>query len=301
MAQKQANLESLQQITARYEVGLETKTDVDQAQASYDGLVAQEISANNSVTNSMEALRQITGQTYTSLAPLKENMPLINPAPINLDIWVNAAEQKNLTLLAARYAVQAQHEFVRANFADNFPTVDAVGTYQHLAQPNSITNTLPGRQNLNQSTAGVQVTIPIISGGLTVAQTAQAEDNYVLSSDQMEQTHRQVIFNTNQSYNNVMANISKIKADRLAITSNMSALNAIQAGFQAGTKTLLDVLTAQQNVYQAETTNYQDQFNYILSTLALKQAAGTLNPWDLHEINSWLNSDHFIQVNTNHI
>lgn len=297
VAQKQANLESLQQIKARYDVGLETKTDVDQAQASYDGLVAQEISADNNVTNNMEALRQITGLTYSSIAALKDNMPLINPDPINLESWINASEQKNLTLLAARYAVQAQHEFVRANYANNLPSIDAVGTYEHLAQPNSITNALPGRQNLNEATAGVQVTIPIISGGLIVAQTAQAEDNYVLASDQMEQTHRQVIFNTNQSYNNVMANISKIKADRLAIISNISALNSIQAGFQAGTKTLLDVLTAQQNVYQAETTHYQDQYNYILSTLELKQAAGSLNPYDLEEINSWLKSDHLLRAN----
>ena len=244
----------------------------------------------------MEALRQITNQTYAELAPLKDNMPLINPDPINLDAWVKASEQKNLTLLAARFAVQAQHELVRANFANNFPTVDAVSSYQHLVEPNSITNSIPGRQTFNESTLGVQVTVPIISGGLTVAQTTQAEDNYVFTSDQMEETHRQVVFNTNQSYNNVMANISKIKADRLSIISNISALNEIQAGFQAGTKTLLDVLTAQQNVFQAETTHYQDQYNYIISTLTLKQAAGSLNPADLQEINSWLKSDHLFKT-----
>lgn len=298
IAQKQANLESLQQIKSRFQVGLETMTDVDQAQASYDGLVAQEISANNNVTNSMEALRQITNETYAQLAPLKDKMPLVNPNPINLDDWTHIAEQQNLTLLAARYSVQAQHALVRANFANNFPTVNAVSTLEHEAEPNSITNSIPGRQTLNQETLGVEVTVPIISGGLTIAQTAQAEDNYVFASDQMEETHRQIVFNVNESFNNVMANISKIKADRLAIISNVSALASIQAGFQAGTKTLLDVLTAQQNVFQAETTHYQDQYNYILSTLALKQAAGSLNPADVQEINSWLNSDHVIKSGT---
>lgn len=291
VAQKQANLESLQQIKAKYSVGLGTMTDVDQAQASYDNLVAQEINADNNVTNALQALKQITDQTYAELAPLRNNMPLINPDPIDLNTWINAAEQKNLTLLAARYNVQAQHEFVRSNYANNLPSLDAVGTYDHDVFPNSITNAFPGRETENLGAVGVQLTVPIISGGLTVAQTAQAEDNYVFASDQMELTHRQVIFNVNQAYNNVMANISKIKADRLAIISNNSALNSINAGYQAGTKTLLDVLTAQQNLYQAETTHSQDQYNYILSTLELKQAAGTLNPNDLREINSWLQSD----------
>ncbi len=297
VAQKQANLESLQQIKAKFEVGLETMTDVDQAQASYDNLVAQEISANNNVTNAMQALKQITDQTYAQLAPLKNNMPLINPNPIDLSDWITVAEQNNLTLLASRYSVQAQHEFVRANFANNFPSLDAVGSYGHNVFPNSITNAFPGRETENLGTLGVQLTVPIISGGLTVAQTEQAEDNYVAASDQMEETHRLVVFNANQAYNNVMANISKIKADRLAIISNNSALNSINAGFQAGTKTLLDVLTAQQNLYQAETTHYQDQYNYILSTLELKQAAGSLTPKDLIEINGWLQDDHLLKVN----
>jgi outer membrane protein len=121
-----------------------------------------------------------------------------------------------------------------------------------------------------------------------MSKTRQAQDNFLAASDQMITIHRQVIFDTQQAFNNVMAGISKVHADRIAITSAQSALDSIQAGYQAGTKTILDVLTAQQNLYQAESTLSTDQNSYILSTFALKQSAGSLNAADILSVNRWL-------------
>ena len=217
-AQKQANLESLQQIKARYEVGTQTLTDVDQALASYDALDAQVISASNNVANSMESLRQITGQTYAELAPLKANIPLITPNPVNSEDWVHAAENCNLTLLAARYNVEADRSAIKVAYAGHFPTLDAVGSYQYNVEPNSQVGALVGEESASQFSGGLQVAVPIFEGGLVVAQTHQAEDNFNNASDIMEVTHRQVVATARQSYNNVMADISKITADRLAVT-----------------------------------------------------------------------------------
>lgn len=288
VAQKKANLESLQQIKARYEAGLDTMTDVYQAQASYDALVAAEISATNNIVNSMETLRQITGQTYNYLAPVKDKLPLITPAPNDAEQWVHISEQHNLSLLAAREEMAAKNADIKVEFAGHLPVVNAVGTFEHTVGPSTQLGINVPNETLTEETAGVQVAVPIFQGGAVTALTQQAEYNYVYSSDQMEIIHRQVIANARESFNNITASISKIQADRLAILSNQSALQSIQAGYEAGTKTVLDILTAQQNVFQSQSTYSQDVYTYLNSLIALKDAAGTLSPNDVMEMNSWL-------------
>jgi outer membrane protein len=286
-AEKTATNNQLKQIKERYQVGLATMTDVYQAQASYDALVAQEIAAQNQVANAMEALKQITDLPYGQLAPLGENVPLLAPQPADPVKWTCAAEQYNWNLLAARYAAQAAKETVRQNFAGHFPTLNAVGQYQ---KGNNLSFTAPATTE-SQSDVGLQLSMNLFQGGLVASQTRQAQDKYVGLSDAMEATHRQVIFDTQQSFNNVMAGISKIQADRIAVVSAQSALESMNAGYKAGTKTILDVLTAQQNLYQAQANLSTDQYAYINNTLALKEAAGTLNIQDVMAINHWLKND----------
>ena len=284
-ANKKAIGDQLKQIRERYQVGMATMTDVYQAQANFDSLNAQEIAAQNTVMNNFEALRQITAQSYTELDPLKPGFTLINPQPENSQQWVHAGEKNNWTLLASRYAEQAARENIRVNYAGHFPVVAATGTYQNGNGPAVGVNT---NNNAWASDVGVEVTLPLYQGGLVMSKTRQAQDQYLSASDQMIAVHRLVIFQTQEAFNNVMAGISKVNADRIAITSAQSALDSIQAGYQAGTKTILDVLTAQQNLYQAESNLSADQNTYILSTLALKQAAGSLSAGDVLAVNRWL-------------
>ncbi|MDX2164484.1 MAG: TolC family outer membrane protein [Gammaproteobacteria bacterium] len=283
-AQETAVANQLKQIKERYEVGLDTMTNVYQAQADYDGLVAARIAAQNNVQNSMEALRVITGQTYASLKPLAVSVPLISPEPASPELWIEAGEKNNWTLLAARYATQAAKENIRVSFAGHFPTVNAVGSYQN----GNDVGVAPVNKTQWESQVGVQVSLPLFQGGAVVSQTRQAQDNYVAAGDQMESSRRGVVLQTQQAFNNVVAGISKIDADKIAVTSAVSALDSTQAGYKAGTKTLLDVLTAEQNVYQAKMNLSADLYGYINNTLALKEAAGSLSGADVVGINHWL-------------
>lgn len=283
-AQETAVANQLKQIKERYQVGLDTMTNVYQAQADYDSLVAARIAAQNNVQNSMEALRVITGRTYDSLTPLSSTVPLITPEPASPEQWIIAGEKNNWTLLAARYATQAAKEKIRVSYAGHFPTVNAVGSYQN----GNDVGVAPVDKTQWESQVGVQVSLPLFSGGAVVSQTRQAQDQYVAAGDQMESSRRQVVLQTQQAFNNVVAGISKIDADKIAVTSSVSALDSTQAGYKAGTKTLLDVLTAEENVYQAKTSLSSDLYSYISNTLALKQAAGSLCGADVVGINHWL-------------
>jgi outer membrane protein len=284
-AQKKAVGDQLKQIKDRYEVGMATMTDVYQAQANYDSLNAQEISAQNNIMNSFESLRQITGRTYNQLDLLQDKLPLANPHPENAALWIHAGEHNNWTLIASHYAEQAAKENIRVNYAGHFPTVNAVGQYQNGNGP-ALGMSTPS--NAWSSNVGLQLNVPLFQGGAVVSKTRQAQDQYLSASDQMEITHRQVILQAQEAYNNVMAGISKVEADRIAVTSAKSALESTDAGYKAGTKTILDVLTAQQNLFQSQATLSSDQYSYILSTLALKQAAGSLNAGDVIAINRLL-------------
>jgi outer membrane protein len=283
-AQERAVQNQLKQIKDRYQVGLDTMTNVYQAQADYDSLVAARIAAQNAVLNNMEALRSITGRTYISLTPLSHNIPLLTPNPANPEDWIAAGEKNNWKLLSARYASLAAKENIRVNYAGHFPTVNAVGSYQN----GNDVGVAPSSQTQWESQVGVQVSLPLFQGGAVVSRTRQAQDQYVAASDQMESSRRQVILQVEQAFNNIMAGISKIEADRIAVTSSVSALDSTEAGYKAGTKTLLDNLTSVQNVYQAKTNLAADQYSYLNNTLLLKEAAGSLCGSDIVAVNHWL-------------
>jgi len=287
-AQKKSVGNQLKQIRERFRVGMATMTDVYQAQANFDSLKAQEIAAQDQIMNSFEALRQITGVDYSALAPLKEGLPLVHPVPDNAGIWVKTAEKNNWDLLAARFAEQSAKENIRVNYAGHFPTLNAVGQYQN-GNPNAMGFSSPDGGRQWSRSAGLQLSVPIFSGGAVLSKTRQAQDLYIAASDDMEIAHRQTIFNTQQAFNNVTAGISKISADRLTVTSAKSALESIQAGYRVGTKTLLDVLQGEQVLYQAQATLSADQYDYVLNTFALKQAAGSLSAMDVINVNDhWL-------------
>jgi len=280
-AQKAVTVRQLDQAKHRFNAGENAMTSVYDAQAAYDKAVAQEITAQNILRNNQEALRQLTGQTYSSLDSFKTAIPLLTPKPANIEQWITASTRQNLPLLAQGFAVQAARENIKVNFGGHLPTVDAVGSYGR-------TNGQVEGVNQTQSSAGIQVTIPLFAGGMVNSQVRQAQYDYQTATSNRENTYRSVIITTRQKYNDVLAGISKIKADRQTILSAQASLDSTEEGYKVGSSTMVDVLIAVQNLYNAKQALTLDEYNYLLSTLQLKQAAGTLSPNDLAEINKWL-------------
>lgn len=286
-AEKRATGRQLEQAKQRYNVGLDAVTTVYEAQASYDSIVASEIAAKNDVINARESLRQITGKYYDHIDRLKINIPLLNPNPNSIDKWVIAASGQNLDILAAEFAAQAAKDNININMAGNLPTINGVGTYSKSVS-NQFAVGAPG--NNETEAIGVQVSLPIYQGGLVLSQTRQAEHQYQQSTADMETAYRKVMVSTRQSFNNVMAGIAKVKADKQAILSNQSSVDSTAAALQVGTRTIVDYLLVQQKLFEAEKNSSKDQYQYLIDTLTLKQLAGNLNVADFEKINSWLTS-----------
>ncbi len=283
-AEKAAYGKQLDQEQQRFKVGLDAITSVYNAQASYDGAVASEIAAENSLRDSLEALRQLTGAFYPNIEGFKMGLPLLTPMPADVERWVAASDEQNLTLMAQRFAVLAARAQVKVNFSGHLPTLNAVGTYSNNAGQNFGTTTT------HVTTGALQLNVPIFQGGLITSQTREAEDKYGTAAANMENTRRQVEVATRQQFNNVLSGISQVKADLQAIVSAQSSMDSTEESFKVGTRTIVDVLLAQNTFYQAKFNYARDEYTYLLSTLQLKQAAGTLTTSDLQIINSWLHA-----------
>jgi len=291
-ASKLAYREQLDQNRQQYKVGLKTITDVYTARASYDFAVANYIGAQTTLANDRENLRVITGVYYPHLATLSEKFPLVSPQPTNIEKWVEIAERQNWTIKASQYNLQSTKQIIRQEFAGHLPTVNmqvsADRIYENnINRYNSYNDrTGPGAQTDRQ--IALNINVPIFAGGGVVAQTNQAIYNYQAAQQQVEQTIRATINTTRQSYLGIVAGISQVSADREAIKSTISSLHGMEASYQVGAETLVDVLNQQQKVYQAQTQYARDRYAFVNNILVLKQAAGTLSFNDLRELNAWL-------------
>lgn len=286
-AQKKLLARQLDEAKQRFEVGLNTITEVYNAQAGYDKTVTQEITDRNEVNNKYEALRVITGQRYNEIAVLNKKIPLISPNPADVEQWVKAAEQQNLTLNAARFSMDAAREGIKSKAAGHLPTLDASGSY---TRSNGGNNSTYMSGVVEGTSLGLTLKVPLYQGGLVNSQTRQAQYDFEATAADMEINHQRILANTRQYYTSVLADISRLGADRALVKSARSAYESNLAAYQVGTKTNVDVLSAQKDLFDAQRKYSADQYTYVIDTILLKQLAGTLHDRDLQLINTWLKS-----------
>ncbi|MFI0488219.1 MAG: outer membrane channel protein TolC [Yersinia sp. (in: enterobacteria)] len=288
-AQKQSVYRQLDQTTQRFNVGLVAITDVQNARATYDTVLADEVTARNNLDNALEALRQVTGVYYPELASLNVNR-LKTKRPDAVNNLLKEAEKRNLSLLSARLSQDFAREQIRSAETGYMPTIN-------LTASSSVTNTRysggsPTSQQVNndagQNQIGVQLSLPLYSGGATNSAVKQAQYNFVGSSELLESAHRSVVQTVRSSFNNISASISSIKAYEQVVVSNQSSLDAMEAGYQVGTRTILDVLTATTDLYQSKQRLADARYDYLINQLNIQSALGTLNMSDLTSLNQVL-------------
>ncbi len=284
-ASKRAIGQQLRQTKQRFEVGLNAITDVYEAQAGYDAAVAAEIAASNALDIAREGLREITGQEPLVPATLQEEMPLLTPDPADIKAWVEQATKQNLSLIAAEAAARAAAEELSRREAGHYPTLDLVANHSYS---DTTDDPVSGSEYENTSIA-VQLSVPIYSGGLTTAKSREARALLTQAQESLEAQRRATEREVRSAYLGVVAGIGQVKARKQALSSAQTALEATQAGFEVGTRTAVDVLNAQQVRYSAQSQYSRSRYDYLLATLKLKQAAGSLSEEDLTLVNGWLN------------
>ena len=282
-AEKAAVARQLEQTKQRFEVGLSAITDVHDAQAQYDGVLADDVLAENDLTNSYEGLREITGQEHSNLSILDTDRFSASKSSESAVALVEQAEQKNLSLLAARISQDVAKDNISLASSGHLPSLTLDGSYALSDQSNSTQDY--DQDNLN---IGLNLVVPLYTGGNTTSLTKQAEYNYVAASEDLEATYRSVVKDVRAFNNNITASIGALRAYEQSVVSAQSALEATEAGFDVGTRTIVDVLDSTRRLYDANKNLSDARYNYILSVLQLRQAVGTLSEQDIVDVNAGL-------------
>lgn len=283
-AEKEAINRQLEQTRQRFDVGLIAITDVLEAQASFDTAVAQEIEATNQLDNAREALRELTGQTHEALAALALDTPLVRPDPSDIDAWTRNALENNLALRAAQHAYEVARKEIAAQRAGHYPTLDVIATHSNNVSGGGSL----GRSDIDDTAVGLELNLPLFQGGAVSSRTREARYLAEQAGQFTEAQRRAAIRQTREGYLGVQSAISRVNAFKQARISSESALESTEAGFDVGTRTTVDVLLARRTLFLAERDYAQSRYDYILNSLRLKQAVGTLGPEDLQQINGWL-------------
>jgi outer membrane protein len=283
----------LEQAEARYKIGLIAVTDVEEARASHDSTAAAVIAAKRTLASTLELLREIIGDPFDSLARPLEPFEMANPDPISEDRWVDMALKQNLSLVSSRLAADIARENVSVARGGHGPTLDLVGSAGKLntTGTDTFTDGSPaGGTTLdqNQKSIGLQLTFPIYSGGLVSSQVRQAVYQHRAAKERLERVARQTEHDARDAYLGVLSEISRVKALRRAVESNITALRATESGYEAGTRTAVDVLQSRQQWVQAQTDYSRSRYDYMINVIKLQQAAGILSEQSLQRINALL-------------
>lgn len=290
-AEERAVGRQLEQAEQRFEVGLTAVTDVHEARARYDGARANVIAARNALDDAHEALAEITGERYTSVLALRLNIPLEGPDPNELERWEDAALQSSPALASRRFALDAAERSISTARAGHLPTITAQAGYQDRRTLRGYDPELGGARSLDGGSIGLTLNVPIFAGFATQGRVRQSVHQRDLVQDQLEAEERLLLRQTRFDFRAVVAGISSIEARRQALLSAQSALEATQAGFEVGTRTIVDVLLSQQLLFQAQRDYSNARHQFILSGLRLKQTAGIIQVQDLQEVNALLTTE----------
>ncbi|MBK8067814.1 MAG: TolC family outer membrane protein [Rhodanobacteraceae bacterium] len=290
-AEETAVKRQLEQAEQRFEVGLSAITDVHEARARYDGARAAAIQAQNQLDDAYEGLAELTGKPVGEVRPLAEDIKLNRPAPDDSEEWVQTAEAESPALAIRRFELEQAEQSVETAKAGHLPTLGASYGWTNNASWGSSTlngETQPGDSDFRDHGFGISLNVPIFEGLATQSSVRQQTFNRDAAQDQYEQEQRAVVRATRNAFRAVAAGISEVEARKQALVSAQSALDATQAGFEVGTRTIVDVLFSQQVLFQAQRDYARARHDYLLNSLRLKQAAGTITVADLQAVNALL-------------
>jgi outer membrane protein len=282
----------LEQNEKRYEVGLIAITDVQESRAQRDRASANLIDAKRTLATSHELLRELTGQDFETLAAPGVEMPLNAPTPVGVDAWVSAAMEQNLNLIIARLGSEVAQKNVSIARSGHYPTLSLNGRYldsnsdfDSESQTNLGVRQFQSSSGQTGSTISLNLSIPIFAGGGTQSVVRQQVQTYRAARERVERTTRETERSVRDNYLGVLSNISRVQALKQAVESSSTSLQATQAGFEVGTRTTVDVLEGQRQLYASQAEYYKSRYDYLQTRVLLEQAAGQLNIEDLNKIN----------------
>ncbi len=283
-SQKTAILKQLEQAKANFDAGTLTSTDVNDAQARYDLIVAQEIAALNDHQIALRAVQAITGEIPQKLATVKANIKP-NTLEQSMDKWLEVGAKNDLTLQILQEAATLSDQEIERAKAGHLPTLDAVAS---VAENYASSSYYGFGNDLKIGSIGLQLQIPLYQGGATSSRVKQAAFNKQKALSDVDAARRQMEQETQRAYLNLNTSIAQLKAYEQALLSSQSQLDSTTVGYDVGSRTSVDLLNAQQQLFSAKRDLLQARYGYLVNIIRLKAAAGIIVESDLEDINQQL-------------
>ena len=292
-AARTAIARQLEQAQKRFEVGLIAITDVQEAQAAHDQAVAAEIGAKRALASAEEQLREIVGapMPVANLTRPGDGMPLPLPSPNVEQSWVDTALQQNPSLVSARLAASIAESEVKLRRSESLPSLELVadtGGGNGNRGRGFRGQSSDFRDSNRNNSIRLTLSVPIFDGFNRSSRIREARFLQRASTERLEGVERMVVRQTRDAFLGVSSEISRVNALRQAVSSSRTALRATEAGYEIGTRTIVDVLAARQALVAAESNYARSRYDFIINVLALKNAAGILSEADLAEVSSWM-------------
>jgi outer membrane protein len=289
--EEEAAVRSLDQTQQREEVGLVAITDVYDSQAAYDLARNTTILQQDILQARYEALEALTGQPHPDIEILREDFPIVD-ADGSLDEWEKQADSNSLAITAAKFNLLASRKSLKSRKSDHLPTVALAGSFGHVVTAPIISQGVAiGGGPSDRSTVSLSLNIPLYQGGVLRSRTRAAEYQVIAAQESLELTKRQLTQNIRNAYRRVNTDVLVIAQGQRSITSAQSRLDATELGAEVGTRNIVEVLLARENLYRALRLYADARYTYVLDILFLKQVAGILTPQDIVELNAWLDVD----------
>ena len=283
-----AALRSLEQTRQREEVGLVAITDVYDSQAAYDLARNTTILQENFLQSRYEVLEAITGEAHPEIEVLREDFPIIE-VDGSLSAWEDQADSNSLAIASARYNLAASRNNLKARKSDGLPTLELQSFFGHfVTAPITREGINIGGGASDRTQLALNLTIPLYQGGAISSRRRQAEYNVIAAQESLELTKRQLTQNVRNAYRRVNTDVLVIAQRQQSITSAQSALDATELGAEVGTRNIVEVLLARENLYRALRLYADARYNYVIDSLVLRQVAGVLTPEDILALNEWL-------------
>ena len=286
--EEEAAQRSLEQTQQREAVGLVAITDVYDSQAAYDLARNTTILQQDFLRSRYEALEAITGQGHPDIDELLDNFPIVEVEG-NLNQWETQADNNSLAIAAAEFNLDASRQTLRARKSDGLPTLDLQGFYGHIVTAPIVSQGIQiGGGASDRTQLALNLNIPLYTGGTLSSRKRAAEYNVVAAQESLELTKRELTQNIRNAYRRVNTDVLVVAQRQQSITSAQSALDATELGAEVGTRNIVEVLLARENLFRALRMYADARYTYVIDTLVLKQIAGILTPQDIIELNEWL-------------
>lgn len=281
-AQERAIKRRLDQVNAQFEVGLIANTDVQEAQASFDNARVARISAEGDLDNSYEALERLTGKSYAGISKLSNEYPIAEPTPNLPQPWLEKAWQGNLGLKIADQNTEAARRAAKAAHAGHYPTLSVTASHDYDE------GTAVSDNSNETNSIGLTFSMPIFSGGATSSKSRELEQRLIEAQQNREDTLRSVTQSTRSLLRNLRTGSLSVQALKQSIKSSQTALEATEEGYKVGTRNVVDVLQAEQQLYASQLEYANARFDFVQDLVTFKQQLGTLSPDDINDLDGWL-------------